>query len=73
MKEKDKLIKTTEVYRIEADSIEEAKELASDKTYLLSQVIMPGVEITDVKCTSVEETEDLGYFELTCDIYGVKK
>ena len=73
MKEKDKLIKTTKVYQIEADSIEEAKELASDKTYLLSQVIMPEIEITDIKCTCVEETEDLGYFELACDIYGIEK
>lgn len=73
MKEKDNLIKTTGVYQIEADSIEEAKELASDMNYLLSQVIMPEVEITDIKCTCVEETEDPGYFELTCDIRGIKK
>lgn len=70
---KEKLIKTNVVYQIEAETLEEAKELSSDKSYLLSQVILPGVEVTDVRCTDVSETEDAGYYELTCDVFGIEK
>lgn len=69
---KTKTVKTTVVYQIEAETREEALELASDENYLLSQLDEPSINIISVKCLDVSEVEP-GYYDITCEIVRTEK
>lgn len=64
-----KKFKGTVLLGTEADSLEEAKDLSADESFLKSLVEINGINVTKIKCTGVEET-DPGFYDLTCTVEG---
>lgn len=70
MKTKD--FKGTVLLGIEADTLEEAQDLAADKAFLKSLIESDEISVTEIKSTGVEET-DPGFYDINCELSGKVK